>query len=168
MDVYVQSHALIRLRERIDTVDHPSLHFTLALSVYKKQISILHNGKSLLAYYHIKHKLGYFLLDVIDGVVVMRTFLFITNSGTPEGDRLDRELNIGKLEKQYVGIDKLSSFVGSDLMMDERVKNIFDKVGLGHLKDLDPAFYDRKGIREKGYAADFVKYMNIDGRFVIV
>jgi hypothetical protein len=165
MDVYIQSHALIRLRERIDTVDHAGLHLTLATSLYQMEISNLPNGKSLLAYYHHDHKLGYFLLDVIDSVVVVRTFLFITNSGTPEGDRLDKELNVGKLEKQYVGIDKLSSFVTSDLMMDDRVKTIFDKIGLGYLKELDPKLYGSKDIRKKGFAADFIKYMNIDGRW---
>lgn len=165
MDVYVQSHALIRMRERIDTFDHSCLHLTLTYALEKKEITFLPNGKALLAYYIHEHKLGYFILDVIDGVVVVRTFLFITNSGAPEGDRLDKELKVGKFEKQYVGIDKLSTFVHSDLLKDERVRSVFEKVGLGYLNELDPEFYNRKNIQKKGYAADFIKYMNIDEKW---
>jgi hypothetical protein len=34
-------------------------------------------------------------------MVLVKTFLFITNSDTPEGDRLDKELNAGKIEKEF-------------------------------------------------------------------
>lgn len=161
MDVYIQSHAFIRFRERIDTLDHSFLHISLSYSLQNKNIIVHPNGSRLLIYTYDRIKLGYFPLVVVDGVVVLKTFLFITNTGTPEGDRLDSELKIGILEKQFVGIDKLSTFINSDIMKDKRVKSIFDKVGLGHLDGLDLKKFDFLLAEKKGVAADVLKYMNI-------
>jgi hypothetical protein len=160
MDLYIQSHAFIRLRERIDTLDHFCLNLTLSNTLDKKEITIQPGGKALLAYYALEHKLGYFVLDILEDLVVIKTFLFITNTGCPEGDRLDSELNVGKFEKEYVGIDKLSTFVQSDLMKNEKVLSVFEKVGLGYLKDFDSSFFNSKKIQKKGYAADFLRYIN--------
>jgi hypothetical protein len=160
MEVYIQSHALIRFRERIDTLEHSFLHSTLAYSLEDKVI-VVHNGTRLLTYTYDEMKMGYFPLEVVDDVVVLKTFLFITNTGTPEGNRLDAELKVGKLEKQFVGIDKLSTFINSDIMKDQRVKDIFVKVGLGHLDGFDLENYDYLLSEKKGVAADIVKYMSI-------
>jgi hypothetical protein len=165
MDIYIQSHALIRMRERIDTFDHNELNVALIAAIAEKKITVLPNGNRLLICEYKSIKLGYFLLEIVDDIVLIKTFLFITHSGTPEGDRLDQELKIGKLEKQFTGIDKLSTFVHSDIMNDERVRNIFIKIGLGYLCDLPPDKFDQRKAVKKGYAADFVKYMNIGGKW---
>lgn len=100
-------------------------------------------------------------LFYIKGVAVVRTFLFITNSGTPEGDRLDNELRLGKMDKEFLQIDKLSMFVRTDLTLDQRVRDVFDRVGLGHLCRLDPERFGNRTKGATGYARDFVKYMGL-------
>ena len=159
MEVYIQSHAIIRMRERLDTF-HPFHLNTLlcSVSVGEKEVVPLSSGRVLVACYEQKVKLGYFLTEIIEGVVVIRTFLFITNSGTPEGDRLNRELKIGKSEKKLFALDRLSSFVGSDYMKDKKIRDIFTRAHLGHLCDLDPLqFVTRDKISMSGYSEDFLR-----------
>jgi hypothetical protein len=107
-------------------------------------------------------KIGYFVAEVAEGVVLIKTFLFITNTGTPEGDKLDRELNAGKLEKEFLKLDRLSTYVNSDLPEDHRIREIFGKAGLGYMCNLDRNKYSYTKTLLKGYAADFVKYMNLN------
>ena len=94
--------------------------------------------------------------------MVFRTFLFITNSGTPEGERLDHELRVGKIEKEFLRIDTLSAFVRTDMTLDARVVGVFKRVGLGHLCDLDPDLFGKRSPQATGYAADFVKYAGLE------
>lgn len=115
MKVYVQSHALLRLAERIDSFD-PSL------AQYNMYISFLHakvfcdNSHDLLIEYRIfETKAGYFVVDVVDGIVIVKTFLFLTNNGTPEGALLWKNTGLKMLDKKYLAIDKLSTFITSDI-----------------------------------------------------
>lgn len=160
MKVYIQSHALIRLRQRLDSFPHYILHALILNAILEKDITYSGKNLALAAVMLANVKLGYFQMEIVGGDVIVKTFLFVTNTGTPEGDRLDKELHIGKFEKQFVEIDKLSTFVQSDLMQDERVRAVFIKAGLGYLCDLDPKLFGTRDSIKQGYAADFIKYLH--------
>lgn len=159
MDVYIQSHALIRLRQRLDTMGHSSMHMGIDRAFKEKEITPLSGNKALVAYYHWSVKLGYLLVEIVEDIVLVRTFLFITNSGTPEGDRLDKEFSVGISDKKFLAIDKLGTFVKSDIMQDEIARNIFIRAGLEDLCNIDPKKFGNKDPLIEGYATDFVKYM---------
>jgi hypothetical protein len=110
LKVYIQSHALRRLRERIDCVGASILHHFLFLSIEKLQSSILESGGILVEYFLFGVKVGYLVIDLIEGIALIRTFLFLTNNGTPEGERLHKSTGLEIIEKKYLSIDKLSTF----------------------------------------------------------
>ena len=76
------------------------------------------------------------LCNFIEGVIVVRTFLFVTNNGTPEGQLLEKNTGLQKLDKKYLAIDKLSTFMTSDLDKNEEVLRIFKASGCQCLLDL--------------------------------
>ena len=75
-------------------------------------------------------------LDIIEGKIVIRTFLFITNNGTPEGLKLQNITGLQKLDKKYLAIDKLSTFMTSDIGNNEKVRKIFTSAGCECLLEL--------------------------------
>ncbi|MFN8135647.1 MAG: hypothetical protein U0Z17_10660 [Bacteroidales bacterium] len=61
---------------------------------------------------------------------------FSQNNGTPEGDRLLANTGLGKLDKQYLNIDKLSTFYNSDIAENPIIKQIFVNAGCGDLFEI--------------------------------
>jgi len=161
MPVYIQSHALIRLNERLDTISNYLLFPNLFISCVKTKTIPLKKNNALILFDYFNYTLGYFVAEIVNDAVVLKTFLFVTSSGTPQGDLLDKELNTGKLEKNFLKIDRLSTFVNSDIMQDERVRSIFKKAGLDYLERLPGELSGKDAIRQKGFAADFIKYLQI-------
>lgn len=162
IDVYIQSHALIRMRERLDSIYHAQLDFILNYSLICLKKAVTYKSNKLIPAYLREKKIGYFLVEIVDGIALIKTFLFVTNTGTPEGDKLDEELNAGRIEKEFLKLDRLSTYVNSDLPEDPRIRATFEKVGLGYLCNLDRKIYSNSGTVKKGYALDFIKYMNVD------
>lgn len=93
-------------------------------------------GNILMEFRYFNTKAGYFRLDIIDGKIIIRTFLFVTNNGTPEGQKLGSNTGLQKLDKKYLAIDKLSTFMTSDIGKNENVKKIFIDAGCQCLLEL--------------------------------
>ena len=137
LDVYIQSHAINRLLERIDCVEPGFLEFFIYNSLINPEIYHDKDGNILIAYYYYDVKIGYLLADIQKGLVVIRTFLFLTNNGTPEGEKLNGITGLNKLDHKYLNIDKLSSFMTSDIRSNQKVKDVFIEAGCGNLFELD-------------------------------
>lgn len=138
LDVYIQHHALNRLKERIDCFLPGINHFQLFLSLKNPKIAYDSHHKLLIEYRYYETKAGYFRADIVDGVILLRTFLFATNTGTPEGRLLEKKTGLKMLDKKYLAIDKLSSFMNSDLDQNEEVRQLLKDSGCECLID----FYD--------------------------
>jgi hypothetical protein len=108
--IYVQSHAIEALEKRIDTTRISILFFHLAHSLEKPELR--YYKKKYLLTYRISNttKVGYFVCSFVSGCLVLRTFLFITYDGTPEGDLLNDKLELDKQSKAYMGLEKYSTF----------------------------------------------------------
>lgn len=132
LPVYIQSHVIHRLYERLDCKIPASLHYFLYRSVAAPKI-IQYNGNAFIEYYLDNDKLGYLKAEIVDGLILIRTFLFITNSDTPEGDRLKEMFGISKVDKKYLNIDKLSTFIHSDVKENVDLVALFKKVNCAHL-----------------------------------
>ena len=143
--VYIQSHALQRLSERLDGIPVGSLHFHLYISLkHETQVSRDKNGNLLFRMIIFDQKVGYLLADIIDSDIVIRTFLFLTNSGTPEGDRLLELTGLAIEDTKYLEINKLSTFLESDIESNEKAKNIFIKAGCESLFKLDREILEKE------------------------
>lgn len=136
LDVYIQPHALLRLSERIDCFMTGTLHYNMFLSFKEPKVFFDSHNNILIEYRFLGMKAGYFPVDIIDGKIVIRTFLFVTNNGTPEGLMLEKITGLQKLDKKYLAIDKLSTFMTSDIGNNEKVRKIFINAGCQCLLDL--------------------------------
>lgn len=136
LNVYIQSHALQRLSERIDCFLTGLLHYNMYLSLKDPVVFYDNNNEILIEYRFFDTRAGYFRISIIEGMVIIRTFLFITNNGTPEGQKLSKLTGLQKLDKNYLGIDKLSTFMDSDIKENKEVQRIFEKAGCRCLIEL--------------------------------
>lgn len=136
LNVYVQSHTLLRMNERIDCIDTSLMHMDVILSFEDARVFYDNNKNILIEYRILGCKAGYFRVDIVDGIAVVRTFLFVTQSGTPEGQLLWKNTGLQKLDTKYLALDKLSSFMSSDIGNNERVRKILQDSGCQCLLDL--------------------------------
>lgn len=133
MPVYIQMHALDRLAERLDDVITGILFFNLYTSLKSLKVCKNRKGELLFEFSLFGKKVGYFVAIVIGQQILLRTFLFLTNNGTPEGEKLHANTGIMKEDKIFLQIDKLSTFLESDLKNNERLKAIFIDAGCASL-----------------------------------
>jgi len=134
LDVYFQAHALDRLYERCDCFSPVRLHSGLVVSLESPEILVMRGNKRLIEYkLNEEEKLGYLVAEVVNNLVIIRTFLLLTQDGTPEGDRLKSIMSSSKEDAKYWALDRLSTFVASDIHKNESLKQIFVQAGCGGL-----------------------------------
>ncbi len=136
IDVYIQSHAIIRLKERLDCINEKYIYLALNLSFKEPKIYTNPNGKVFIEFDLFGIKTGYLLVEIIDNKLIIKTFLFITNNGTPEAKLLEENTGLKKLDKKYFALDKISTFMNSDIGQNEEVKKILSENGCDCLIDL--------------------------------
>jgi len=138
--LYAQSHALRQLRCRVDwPATVPYLDAWLAESLHDPRIAECPGttGRDLLVEYRIcEQKIGYLVLSVLRDVAVVRTFLFLTMEGTPEGQMLRSRLRVSRREVDWLGLSELATFTQTDLRNDSVLRPILESCGCGHLFDL--------------------------------
>jgi hypothetical protein len=132
MAVYIQHHALLRLKERMG-LETGMMHYALFHSIKSCQYYHDKNGSLLIAYDYLFKRAGYLVSTIENGKVLIHTFLFITNNGTPEGKKLSELTGLELMDKKYLAIDKLSTLLAYNIEENEFVKNIFVQAGCGHL-----------------------------------
>ena len=164
LDVYIQSHALNRLAERLEGIDIGVLHYSLLNLFNQPKVCRSRRGVLLLEYSVLDDKVGYFVFEVIDEKVILKTFLFLTHNGTPETDKLQATMGLMKEDISYLGIDKLSTFLLSDIANNDRLKQLFIDAGCECLFKFDRAMY--KPFEEKtpiSKAEAIARYLQLDG-----
>jgi hypothetical protein len=164
LPVYIQSHALDRLRERIDCV----AEFILLTNIFSS-LSLCSFYRGPNDTYHFDYRLldkkvGYLVGSIYQGIVLINTFLFITNNGTHEGDKLAQITKMQKMDKEYLAIDKLSAFYESDLLENPVVKQLFTDAGCVDIFEIDPAMLVKKEQDNKRPLAEkILSYLNYSG-----
>ena len=118
-----------------------------------------HLNKYLVEYWLNVHKLGYLVVERLDDAVLVKTFLFLTMNGTPEGDALYNKLKLRKPDKQSLELDRIQTFLFSDVQFDTELVNILGECGCGHLfRILKEPPADRIA---SGYASRFRHYIGL-------
>jgi len=133
--VYIQDHAIRRIYERIDCI----LSNALISSIYhslRDCVTIKDKDKFIIEYKILNVKVGYLSAVLIDGKLVIRTFLFLTFNGTPEGKRLEDFIGLKALDTKYLKMDKLSSFMTGRLKENDELRSIFERADCLHLVEL--------------------------------
>ncbi len=161
IDIYVQKHAVQRLYERLDCMERYVIHLYLMESLLNFSVVTNKRGQKLIEFKSGNLKLGYLVYEYTEGIVVITTFLLLTNNGTPEGDNLQEVLGMQKLDKQYLGIDKLKNLVFSDIVENKQVYDLFKDVGCETLFKIPKNHF--VGLDEnKELAAKLSEYLQID------
>jgi hypothetical protein len=150
LQIYIQTHALNKLQERIDIT--PGIMHSIAFLIFHEEKIPHHytNGKSLVEYRVSDEKVGYFVVTMNDAKLIIRTFLFLTNDGTPEGKRLLKVAEIERADKEHFMIDKLSTFNAYHFEQSDKMRKLFQEAGcssllkLGHLQE-----FSRNEVKDK-------------------
>ncbi len=159
LKVYVQSHALRRLNERLDCFDVQMIQANIYLSLNNVKTIKMENGTTLIEYRILDKKLGYLVVEIVSGILLIRTFLFLTNHGTPEGENLTRALGADILDKKYCKIDQLSTFTKTDLPANEQLKDLFTGIGCGSLFEFAEKDFEKNAINKQ--ASNIIKYFGL-------
>jgi hypothetical protein len=157
--LYVQSHALHRLHQRLAPLEPCDCDFYLAAAALAPRIVRTDAQTLLLAVRAGDQALGYLVLEPLKRMLVGRTFLFITQTGTPEGDALARCLSIMPAERRYLGLDKLETYLSTDILHDPDLFFVFEQCGLANMLDMQEIF--NRGAIEP-YAKRLRAYLRID------
>jgi hypothetical protein len=157
--LYVQSHAIRNLHERVPIGDGGLVHDAMWQSLYSPKVAQNHKGEYLIEYRCFDYKLGYFVAEVVEQSILVTTFLFLTMQGTPEAISLFDRLQLKRPDIEQLGLDSLGNYLFTDLQKDSELVSIFDTCGCGHL--LKMARPETQHDWESGYARDVRKYLGM-------
>jgi hypothetical protein len=146
--IYIQSHAIHRLKERIDIGDVSVRNHLISLSLTRTQkVMRSATGQPLISCYINGISLGYFPYTIQGDKLFVLSFLPFVNQITPEGEKLHKILNLGKDELIYLGMDKLSFYITVDFDEIPILKNAFMESGIWQIiKELYEGIGDESGI----------------------
>jgi hypothetical protein len=159
--VFIQKHAIERLKERLDAME-PSILIINTFNCFEHPKVTEYRNKYYQEYRVYDHPIGYFIGELIDGSFVIQTFLFITNNGTPEGDKLNKNLGIKKLDKKYLAIDKLSTFLK---LSDTEASEVIELLDMDILHEVrkSAAKYSLKKLKSDEYIGEIKNYLTFKG-----
>jgi hypothetical protein len=136
LPVYIQQHALERMKERIgDTF--PCFYKTVLIqALLQKEVIPITKKRLLISCFTNELKIGYFVAEIVDGIILIRTFLLLTNSGTPEGEKLAELTGLQIEDRKYLSIDTLQGLANSDIEQNEAFCNVLRAAGCGSILEL--------------------------------
>ena len=153
LNVFIQSHALTRLKERLDLLDQEAINYALWENTHTIEQFESYQGYLLLPFKVFGIKIGYLVANVVEDKLLFRTFLFITHNSSPEGSRLRKLTGLGKEDITYWKIDRLSTFVKLKAEKYPKLIQLFCKAGLEKLMEL----------KDKEFTIDSMQAANLDG-----
>ena len=83
----------------------------------------------------------------------------MTMEGTPEGKTLKRMLGTRSEDLAYLALDRLDTFLSTDVAVDPAIRAVMDDAGCGHLLDISPLPPEAL---VAGRAAEVKRYLMLD------
>lgn len=149
LKLYIQSHALFRMKERLDTLTIYEKNIYLIRAVLSGKKIRLSNGREAFEMSDAaNHIIAYLPFVVQDGCVVILSVLPVINPNTLIGKKLCETLGITKEELEVCGMDKLSYFRRTDFDKIPRLKQALESNNLMYLTE-DLCLYESKGDIER-------------------
>jgi hypothetical protein len=146
LNIYIQSHAIHRFKERIDTI-YPILRnefFVLSLMLVQKVVRGP-NGMQLIACIMPaeggEKTIGYFAFTIEGNNLLVLTLLPLLSHSVPEGRVLYERLHLSPEDLKYLGMDKLSFFYEVDIRQIPVLKQVlFDELHLDYVRTVYNSF----------------------------
>lgn len=165
LQIYYQKHVLHRAVERLDGFEKGWIKGEIENAIKEPHCKPFGKDRALLTLSITDKRVGYLVIQRIDQVALIRTFLFLTNDGTPEGNLLRKNLGLNKLDKSYIKLDKLSTFMLSDVRDDHVLQKILIDSGCEDLVTFDPRLKDILTLSKASTDAAFIKnYLQLNAR----
>ncbi|WP_282125910.1 hypothetical protein [Marinifilum flexuosum] len=144
LDVYIQSHAIRRFEERTKPLPLMYCRLFMANRFRDYYISFVYQNNIFLPVKYGLIKIGYFVGDIIDEKVIIKTFLFVTHHSTPEGKSLEELSGLAKKDITYWHFDSLEVFLSNPPEEGSLIKEIMSKAGVDQLFALSNLKYLKK------------------------
>jgi hypothetical protein len=160
--VYIQQHALDRVKERLGRIMPCFYMGMLADAIGRKEFVLAGKERLLMTCYLEGLKVGYFAASIVDGILLIRTFLLLTHGGTPEGNRLTALSGMVARDQKFFAIDTLPGLINSDIEQNEAVCSMFIAAGCGSILELcrhantDPATKLRFSAQPRNIVGDLI------------
>lgn len=146
LNIYIQSHAIHRFKERIDTI-HPIMRnefFVLSLMIVQRIVRAP-NGMQLIACIMPaadgEKIIGYFAFTIDGDNLLVLTLLPLLSSSVPEGYVLYERLHLSPEDLKYLGMDKLSFFYEVDIEQIPILKQVlYDELHLDYIRTVYNSF----------------------------
>jgi hypothetical protein len=135
--VYIQSHGLRRLRERLPAQELTEAVLQIGLRESLADPLVKRRGDAYWFEYRLRdHRVGYLIARLVQDKVVFTTYLFLTMEGTPEARLLKEKLGLCRKDKEYVGLDRMETFLSPDILRDEELVRVLEECDCGPLLQL--------------------------------
>jgi len=108
LNVYIQTDALSQLSDKLDVFDSSALNYILNSNFRKLETFEIYNRILLIPIQVYKVRVGYFVCDIVEDKLVIRSFRFLTQANTPEGDRFLSEFRRFEDNIRHCIIDRMS------------------------------------------------------------
>ncbi|MDR2139758.1 MAG: hypothetical protein LBP50_09450 [Tannerella sp.] len=146
LNIYIQSHAIHRFKERIDTF-YPIMRnqfFIISLMMAQRLVRSP-NGMQLIACIApsegSEKTIGYFAFTIDGDNLLVLTLLPLLSYSTPEGRILYNRLHLSPEDLKYLGMDKLSFFYEVDIEQIPVLKQVlYDELHLDYIRRIYNSF----------------------------
>ncbi|MDR0757216.1 MAG: hypothetical protein LBF85_05145, partial [Tannerella sp.] len=140
LNIYIQSHAIHRFKERIDTL-YPILRnefFVLSLMIVQRVVRAP-NGMQLIACIMPSEAgektIAYFAFTIDGDNLLVLTLLPLLSRNVPEGRVLYERLHLSSEDMKYLGMDKLSFFYEVDIAQIPILRQVlYDELHLEYIR----------------------------------
>jgi hypothetical protein len=149
LNIYVQSHAIHRFKERIDTLYPIMRNELLILSLmFVQKIVWAPNKTPLIAcvmpFDGGEKTVGYFAFTIEGNNLLVLTLLPMLSYSVPEGRILYDRLHLSPEDLKYLGMDKLSFFYEVDISQIPILKKVlYDELHLEYVHNIYNSFREK-------------------------
>jgi hypothetical protein len=138
LDIFIQSHALQRAKERIDIFPaHKKNHYVMEPLLYMHRVTQTPSGHSMLECYTQNGddivRFGYFPFIIQNRRLIVLTFLPLVSLNVWEGYSLCRQLGLQMEDTKFLQMDKLSFFLTVDFEQIPVLKKVLEQTGIWSL-----------------------------------
>jgi hypothetical protein len=137
LSVYIQQHAILRVKERLRILSPTERTILLynSLMISPKIIKGPDDQPLFTAHINEGEILGYFTFVIQGNKLFVLTFLPITSAMTPEGKRLQKMIHLSKRDIAYLGMDTLGFIFDIDFDQIPLLKEALIASGIYRARD---------------------------------
>jgi hypothetical protein len=133
-DIYIQSHALLRIKERVDIFPaHKRNFYVMEPLLYMHRITVDSFGRCMFECYYDNTLFGYYPFVIKDKKIFVLTFLPLLSPITYRGALLINRFGMQKEDMLYLGMDKLSFFFTVDFSQIPLLQSALIEFGFGRI-----------------------------------